>query len=185
MAFEDLFPIPPVHNGLDLLDEVIKKRETVLCLCRIARDNHLGVHDAERHLSKWQRRGLIQPPKEVEGQKVYWPVNDAPDMVARFRTQELELVDDYRFANEVLVRAYPDYDPERWADVSVDVPSRTRFQAAFATLRRAGILPPTTGNSLFNRQGMILIMVGCFFTRRGLVEYLRDFQMGAPVSATA
>jgi hypothetical protein len=175
----DLFPLAPIHDGIDLLKNAILEQRSVFCLCSIARDFHVGAKDAEEILLRSASRGHLEVRNAGNnGDSLYVP-KDPPaenaEVVAR-GVQEAKA--DLARTYVILKKAYREYVQglHLWEEPDT---VRMPFDTAFRTLRQVGILPITTGNAAFNHPGMVLLMEPCFPTPGLFIDYLRNPLLGS------
>ncbi len=171
----DLNRVDPVYNGLDLFWQAISSKESVFCVCTAARDFHVGWKDALEVLTRASHRDgthVIKKTDDNEEKTLFIPKDIKNHRRFTLKVQEL-----YKNTLDDVYLLFHSFNPHYVRGMRLsDLPGgpHRRFIFGFQKLRHTGILPSTTGNSVFNHQGMMLLMRRCFPTDDMLLNYIAD-----------
>ena len=179
IEIKNLIDIPAIENGLDLLKSDIENMESAFCICMTAREYQVGAADAmetlERATGKNGRKKCLEKivKHEQRDDTIYLSITENKlikekiDLIGDFYEDEIERV------YKTLKQIHKSYGPgKRLASQSSDF--RLTYITAFQKLRLSGLLPPTTGNSAYNHQGMFLLMESCFKSYDDFISYLKN-----------
>ena len=172
----DLNRVDPVYNGLDLFWQAISSKESVFCVCTAARDFHVGWKDALEVLTRASHRDgthVIKKTDDNEEETLFIPKD-----IKNHRRFTLTAQENYikKTLDDVYL-LFHSFNPHYVRGMRLsDLPGgpHRRFIFGFQKLRHTGILPSTTGDSVFNHQGMMLLMRRCFPTDDMLLNYIAD-----------
>jgi len=179
IELEELIEIPPMDDGLEKLKTDILNQAKVFCVCLAAIEYHVGAHDSYYTLEGATNDSINKEQKlkisygDNPDNKVYTPLKTKDYLAEKIKGDALYYHDTVNRIYKVLQIIDKNYIP---GERLINQPKQfsKQFLLAFTKLRKANILPSTTGNSAYNYQGMFLLMESCFKDHQRFIDYLKN-----------